>query len=277
MKLFLILFFLLFHSCKINQSYDVTGVILEIDSKKNKLLIDHEEIPGFMDKMVMYFNLHKSININDFSINDSLTFDLIINNENSYTKNFIFYGKSKTNKDNFFLDGEDKKYSLKKSGEFIDDVSFLTLDNKIVKLSDYKNKFIVISYIFSKCPMPNMCPAVILNNQYLSQQFINDDILFLLISFDYIYDTPEILKDSYDSLSSDNLIFLSSFNHIQDIFTLTQQSGVGFWGIEENNIGHTMRTIIVDSNLKVVKAFDGFDWKPGDAKKDIETLIKYYR
>ena len=85
------------------------------------------------------------------------------------------------------------------------------------------------------------------------------------------------MKDSYDSLSSDNLIFLSSFNHIQDIFTLTQQSGVGFWGIEDNNIGHTMRTIIVDSNLKVVKAFDGFDWKPGDAKKDIENLIQYYR
>ena len=54
-------------------------------------------------------------------------------------------------------------------------------------------------------------------------------------------------------------------------------SGVGFWGVEDNNIGHTMRTIIVDENLKVVKAIDGFEWKPGDAKKDIENLLKYYR
>jgi len=276
-KNFIFLISIIILSCETPIRYPVTGVVKEIDISKNKLLIDHDKIPGFMDKMVMYFNLHNSVNINDFSINDSLTFDLIINNKNSYTKNFAFHGKSIIKDDDFFLDDDDMKYELKKPGEFIDDATFLTLDNKKVKLSDYKNKFIVISYIFSKCPMPNMCPAVILNNQYLSKKFENDDIIFLLVSFDYIYDTPDILKESYASISSENLIFLSSYNHINDIFTLTQQSGVGFWGVEENNIGHTMRTIIVDGNLKVVKAFDGFEWKPGDAKRDIENLLKYYR
>jgi len=277
MKKYLCLILIIIFSCQTPIKHSVTGVIKEIDITKNRLLIDHEEIPGFMDKMVMYFNLHKSIDINNFSVNDSLTFDLIINNKNSYTKNFIFHGKSIINDDDFFLSDDDKKYKLKKAGEFIDDATFLTLDNKRVKLSDYKNKFIAISYIFSKCPMPNMCPAVILNNQYLSKQFKNDNIVFLLISFDYIYDTPDILKKSYESLSSENLIFLSSYNNVNDIFTLTQQSGVGFWGVEDNNIGHTMRTIIVDQNLMVVKAFDGFEWKPGDAKRDIENLLKYYR
>tara|TARA_Y100001960_G_scaffold315398_1_gene380865 strand:- start:362 stop:1162 length:801 start_codon:yes stop_codon:yes gene_type:complete len=264
-------------SCETPIIYSVRGVVIEIDKLKNRLLIDHDEIPGFMDKMIMYFNVHKSINIDDFSPKDSVTFDLIINNENSYTKNFVLHGKSLINNDDFFISDDDKKYALKKAGEFIDDATFLTLDNKNINLSDFKNKFIVLSYIFSKCPMPNMCPAVILNNQYLADSFKNDDIIFLLISFDYIYDTPEILNQAYGYLSTDNLIFLSSYNHIKDIFTLTQQSGVGFWGVEENNIGHTMRTIIVDENLKVIKAFDGFDWKPGDAKKDIEYLIKHYK
>ena len=95
--LFFIIIILL--SCETPIKYHVNGVVKEIDKSKNRLLIDHDEIAGFMDKMVMYFNLHKSININDFSINDSLTFDLIINNENNYTKNFTFYGKSKINKD----------------------------------------------------------------------------------------------------------------------------------------------------------------------------------
>ena len=277
MKKYLFVISIILSSCETPIKYHVTGVVKEIDNANKRLLIDHEEIPGFMDKMVMYFNLHKSINIDDFTINDSLSFDLIINNKNSYTKNFIFHGKSTINQDDFFLDEEDKKYTLKKAGEYLDDATFLTLDNKSINLSNFKNKFIVISYIFSKCPMPNMCPAVILNNQYLSEEFKNEDIIFLLISFDYIYDTPEVLKQSYSYLETDNLIFLSSYNHINDIFTLTQQSGVGFWGVEENNIGHTMRTVIIDENLKVVKAFDGFDWKPGDAKKDIEKLLQYYR
>ena len=64
---------------------------------------------------------------------------------------------------------------------------------------------------------------------------------------------------------------------MNDIFTLTQQAGVAFWGVEENNIGHSMRTIVINKNLKLLRAFDGIDWKPSDAKKDIENLFKVYR
>ena len=38
-----------------------------------------------------------------------------------------------------------------------------------------------------------------------------------------------------------------------------------------------MRTIVIDENLKLVKTFDGIDWKPSDAKKDIENLLKFYK
>ena len=55
---------------------------------------------------------------------------------------------------------------------------------------------------------------------------------------------------------------------------MTQQSGVGFWGVEENNIGHSMRTIVIDKNLKLLKTFDGIDWKPADAKISIENILK---
>ena len=124
--------------------------------------------------------------------------------------------------------------------------------------------------------MPNMCPAAIVKSQYLSEYFKNDNITFLLISFDYLYDTPEIINNIYGDLGKSNLIFLSSYNHLNDIVTLTQQSGVAFWGIEENNIGHSMKSILIDKDLKLLKTFDGIDWKPSDAKKDIENLLKIY-
>ena len=125
--------------------------------------------------------------------------------------------------------------------------------------------------------MPNMCPASIIKNQYLANHFKNDNISFLLISFDYIYDTPIVLNNIYGPLERDNLIFLSSYNHINDVFMLTQQSGVAFRGVEENNIGHSMRTVVIDKNLKLITAFDGIDWNAGEAKKDIENILKLYK
>jgi len=267
---------LLLVSCNIPEKYKVTGVIKEINIEKNKLLIDHDEIPGFMVKMVMYFNLDQSINIDKFSINDSVSFDLIINKDFSYTLNYENLGKSKIIIDDFWED-EDNQYNKKMIGETIDDAKFLTIKNKEIKLSDLNSDLIVISYIFSKCPMPNMCPASIIKNQYLSDYFKDENVSFLLISFDYLYDTPLVLNNIYGTLEKDNLFFLSSYNHINDIFMLTQQSGVAFWGVEENNIGHSMRTIVIDKNLKLISAYDDIDWNPGEAKKDIEKILRIYK
>ena len=124
--------------------------------------------------------------------------------------------------------------------------------------------------------MPNMCPAAIVKNQYLSNYFKNENIKFLLISFDYIYDTPEVLNNIYGTLNTDNLLFLSSVNHIDDIITLSNQSGLAFWGIEENNIGHNMRTLLLDNELRLVKTFDGDNWKAAEVKESIENLLKFY-
>ena len=272
----LIILLLLF-SCNIPEKYKVTGVIKEINPINNKLLIDHDEIPRFMVKMVMYFNLDTSIDINQFAINDSVSFDLIITKDNSYTLNYKILGKSKTISEDDFWDNEENQYQEKLIGEKIDDATFLTLENKEIKLSDFDSDFILISYIFSRCPMPNMCPASIIKNQYLSNHFKDEKIDFLHISFDYIYDTPLVLNNIYGTLNKDNLIFLSSHNHLNDIFMLTQQSGVAFWGVEENNIGHSMRTILIDKDLKLVKVYDGIDWTPGEAKNDIEKILKIYK
>ena len=264
-------------SCNIPKKYKVTGIIKEINKDNHKLLIDHEEIPGFMVKMVMFFNLHKTVDINQFAVNDSVIFDLIIKDKDSYTLNYEKLGTSKINDDeDFWNSDEDLKYSLKEYGDYIDNVSFLNTDNKEKSLLDFNSDFLVLSFIFSKCPMPNMCPAAIVKNQYLSNYFKDESIDFLLISFDYLFDSPEVLESMYGSIEKDNLHFLSSYNHLNDIFTLSQQSGIAYWGVEENNIGHTMRTLVVDKNLKLITTYDGMDWKPSLVKKDIENLLKVY-
>ena len=276
---FIFLITLIFLSCNTPQTYKVTGVIKEIDIENKKMLIDHDEIAGFMVQMVMFFNLHSSVDATEFSINDSISFDLIIKNNDSYTLNYTKLGYSKKipTDDKFWDEAVDPKYSLKDLGDILDDATFLTTNNKEIKLSELNTDFTMISFIFSKCPMPNMCPAGIIKNQYLSNHFKNKNIRFILISFDYLYDTPEVLKNIYNSIQKENLTFLSSFKHMNDIFSLTQQAGVAYWGVEENNIGHNMRSIIIDKNLKLVRTFDGIDWKPGDAKNDIENLFKVYK
>ena len=272
------LIILCFTSCKVNPNYEVTGVIINKDIPKRVMTIDHDKIEGFMEPMVMDLNVHNKVNMDKIEIMDSISFNLIITKDSHYTINFKQLGIRDINNEEENL-WEDDIYSAKKPGEKFNDVTFSKLNNTTYTLYDSNKDFIIISYIFSRCPIPNMCPAIISKNQFLADTFKNNtNIEFLLISFDYIYDTPEALSLIYKSieLNHPNITFLSSTNHYNDLILLTKQSNISFGGVEENNIGHTMRTIVLDKNKKLLKAYEGIDWKPSDFKKDLSNFINFH-
>ena len=65
----------------------------------------------------------------------------------------------------------DDDFSELKIGEFFDNVTLLDIDSNKINLSDCDGSYRFISYIFTRCPMPNMCPAVIMKTNYLVNSF----------------------------------------------------------------------------------------------------------
>ena len=262
--------------CSSKKSYSVRGTIIEVRKDSNEFLIHHDEIPGFMMAMTMPFRLADSLDINKYQVGDSLKFKLIMGENRAIASGFQLLGKGTLQVPDDMWDDE---YTALEIGELFTDITLLDLDSNTVSLSNSDGKFRLISYIFTRCPMPNMCPAVVVKNQYLARVF-NDipEIEFLLVSFDYIYDTPSILKINYGSLveSNSNLKAYSSFGHINDIFTLGGQSQISFWGIEENDIGHSLRSVLIDPERRLLKAFDGMDWRPDATERDIRNILKAY-
>ena len=275
MKFFITLSFLLAIGCS-KKSYPVRGTILEVRKESNEFLIHHDEIPGFMMAMTMPFKLADSLDINRFGVGDSLKFRLEMEENKAYAANFQLLGKGTLPETDDMWDDE---YTPLEIGEIFTNVTFLDLDSNEVSLSDSDGKFRLISYIFTRCPMPNMCPAVVTKNQYLAQVFKADpNMEFVLVSFDYTFDTPTVLKNYYGGIleSNPNLIILSSTEHLNDIFSLAGQSYVSFWGVEENDIGHTLRSVLIDPERRLMKVFEGTDWRPEVAERDIQNILKAY-
>ena len=68
----------------------------------------------------------------------------------------------------------------------------------------------------------------------------------------------------------------SSTGHLNEIFTLAGQSSISFWGVDENDIGHTLRSVLIDPERRFMKAFEGTDWHPEAAERDIRNILKAY-
>ena len=275
MKFFITLSLLLAIGCS-KKSYPVRGTILEVRKESNEFLIHHDEIPGFMMAMTMPFKLADSSDMNRFGIGDSVNFRLEMEKNKAYAVNFQLLGKGTLPETDDMWDDE---YPPLEIGQIFTNVTFLDLDSNDVSLSDSDGKFRLISYIFTRCPMPNMCPAVVTKNQYLAQVFKADPKMeFVLVSFDYTFDTPAVLKNYYGGIleSNPNLSVLSSTGHLNDIFSLAGQSYVSFWGVDENDIGHTLRSVLIDPERRLMKVFEGTDWRPEAVERDIRNILKAY-
>ncbi len=65
-----------------------------------------------------------------------------------------------------------------------------------VALSALKGKVVAVTFIYSRCPLPDYCPRMVENFKALRDRFaarMDRDLVFLTISFDPRYDTPEVL------------------------------------------------------------------------------------
>ena len=105
-----------------------------------------------------------------------------------------------------------------------------------------------------------------------------DNIDFIIVSFDYKYDTPRILNEYYGPIISGhkNWYVWSSTGQVSDVYRLTKQVGCEFWGVDENDIGHTLRSVLLDPERRLMKAFDGTDWRPEVVERDIRNIFRAY-
>lgn len=273
MKKLIILIFFIFFGCHKSSIYTVTGVIKKINYEEHKLTIDHDKISGFMDPMIMDFPIHESIDLSIFNINDSVKFILNVDERESYSYNFKILGQSSKLSSDDWIKDDSESLNI---GDTLSDGTFLDINNKPYSISDSDGNLRLITFIFSKCPMPNMCPALNIKTAFLADKFLdNSSIEFLTISFDYIYDTPTVLKDIYGDMYSKyhNWNFLSSVNNINDLFLISNEAGLAFWGVEENNIGHNLRAILIDSNKKILKIYSGEKWTVNNVSDDINFFF----
>ena len=89
---------------------------------------------------------------------------------------FLFYKGTITNYDNIWED----QYSPIEVGEILTDVQLLNTDSIEILISNTDGKFRFISFIFTRCPMPNMCPALLFKQQYLAETLANRNIEIII-------------------------------------------------------------------------------------------------
>src|SRR5205823_2461056 len=79
-------------------------------------------------------------------------------------------------------------------GEIVPDFTLLDQRARTVRLSDFRGGPVAIDFIYTRCPMPDVCPRLSANFARLQKRFGNRITLFS-VTIDPEYDTPTVFAE----------------------------------------------------------------------------------
>ena len=265
--------------------YDLEGKVVAVEKDKNLVTLAHEEVKNYMPAMTMPFSISSRWQwVYDIPLvpGDHLTATLVVDGLKSWLEDVVItkQGPEATSP------GEPARVEAK-PGEKVPDFRLVNQDGKAISIESYRGKALLLTFIFTRCPMPDQCPLMTenfaaINNELQKQPKWRDKTRLLSISFDTDYDTPKVLR-SYGAAhtgrytdedfahwefaggSADQVKEIAQFFGLQ--YTKDSKSG-------QEQIIHSLRTALIGPDGKVVSVRRGNDWKPEEVLKELEGVLK---
>ena len=259
--------------------YPLTGEIVSVDQAKKVLVVRHEDVPGLMPAMTMEFAVSAGdaavaktgqriraqlvpVKQGDWRLeqiwpDDQASKSAVAVQANALRQDTLTRGKS----------------AYREIGDKIPDFALYDQDGRVVQSARFAGKQIMLNFIFSRCPVANMCPAStmkMMSAQKLAREAGVKNLELVSITLDPTYDTPGVLKEyaSVRGIDTSNFSFLTGpENAIKD---LLEQFGV-IAEFDGDLLKHTLTTLLIDEKGRIVHRADGSTWEP---KEFVEKMHK---
>lgn len=256
-------------STNVMRSFAAKGVIREISADRSTLMIRHEEVPGFMPKMTMNFEVREPKRLPKLAVGDTVIFNIKATQEDSWIDDVRVAGP------NDVIDSTPKdpssisllQVASLKPGDKMPDAELLSENGGTVRFSDFKGSAVAFTFIFTRCPLPNYCPRMNVNFSQAREMLIQNvdgpaNWQFLSISFDPEFDKPGVLNRyafSYRGAITNQWVFASAPANV--LLALSPQLDFRFAN-EQGSFQHNLRTVVLDPAGRVHKYFEGNRWTP---------------
>jgi protein SCO1/2 len=146
-------------------------------------------------------------------------------------------------------------------------VALVDQRNEPCSLAAAAGKVRVVSFFYRCCSIMTMCPQLTAAVSDAGGRLTDEEkraVSILLVSFDPERDTPERLAEYGKSIHADPTVIRLATGEVAAVKTLTEACGVQFAAEGGGEIGHNMRTVVLDGEGIVRKVFRGSEFETGD-------------
>ena len=256
------------------KQYELKGKVVSADRANHKVTIAHDKIGDYMEAMTMPFTLTDDWVYSDLAPGAQIQATLVVDQGMTWLENPVV-----TKIVDATLARSEDTGVEPKLGVETPDFTLLNQDGKKISFKQYRGRVLVLTFIYTRCPLPDYCPLMSENFAKLKAAFDSNAALkakthLLSISVDPAYDKPAVLRTygaQYAGKPPDFKQWEFAAGTAEEVKQVAQFFGLNYWP-EKDQVIHGLRTAIVGADGKVVKVYRGNEWKPEEVLKELEKL-----
>ena len=249
------------------RSYPIRGQILSVGETRSdgrrELSVKHEDIPGFMPAMSMAYFVKNPSMLEGIVPGDLFNATLVVNGNDIYLEALKKAGHAELPPDSRPV----RVMEVMNPGDEVPDDELVDQEGRSRKLSDWRGKYLAVTFVYTRCPLPDFCPLMDRRFADVQRVIAADAGLrqrahLVSISFDPAHDTPEVIRAHAKTRGADPATWSYLTGTRASIDRVTSRFGVST--IEEKDtaqsITHNLRTAIVDPQGRLVRVYSGTEW-----------------
>lgn len=217
-----------------------------------EVILDHDEIPGLMGAMVMPFD------VADTKLTEGLEpghrvvarFE-ILPSGGAITKLRIT-GKGPAPQK------VETGPAPVRPGEVLPAVDVPTADGTVVRIGEGQTERIAVAFLYTRCPIPEFCPAVVSRLQALQPE-LGEGQRILTITLDPENDTPEVLRAFAEAAGADPARWQFGRIEQQALADLALRSAMSVVR-DGAEIVHVLRLLVLDRGGRLIERYDDNAW-----------------
>jgi protein SCO1/2 len=262
------------------REYTLQGQVISVATDRKAATIKHEEIKGFMAAMTMSYQVRDAVEFEGLKPGDLITSTLVIISNGANLKDVKRVGEAPLEQvaTNTLAAPASSGFELLKPGEAVPDVAFVDQDGRPRQFAAFKGAIVLMTFIYTKCPMPTFCPMMDRNFAAVQARLKSSpglkNVQLVSVSFDPATDTPAVLKKHAATLGADPSRWTFLTGDRDDIDRFAARFGIAITREMDDptNITHNLRTAIVDAKGALVKAYTGNEWTADQAIADLTAV-----
>lgn len=252
-----------------SQKHHVAGLLLSADSSRRIITVSCREIPGYMEAMVMSFPVKGSPLPDSLQPGAMVDFTLIVDHDTSFAE-----GVKVRPFESLELDPtEARRLKLVENassphppsadvlhtGDSVPDFRLTDQNREPVSLSQFRGKIVAMTFVYTRCPLPDYCVRLSNNFGVLQRRFksrMGLDLVLLTVVIDPVHDQPAELVSYAHTWKADARSWHFLTGPVPDIQRICRAFDMAFYP-DEGLFVHSFHTVVIGRDGRLAANLDG--------------------